>query len=353
MPTSKAERLLNLVIALVNAPRFRSAAWIHQHVAGYADAPTVEAFNRMFERDKQELRELGIPVHTEGSAEDGYRIPQGEFALPPMSFSPAEAAALALAGRLWDTTVLADAGTGALRKIRDAANGARDTAVAGAGAASGEGAGSEAGAGGEAGAGDVAPDTAALLLQPRVRTSDPGFAEIYAAIRARRAVRFDYRKDPAAPPERRTVQPWGLVSYRGRWYVVGHDQDRGAARTFRLSRITGVVKPFGRAGAVIAPAGIDLLAHVAGSADESGEHVPRFAVLRIRPGSAAGLRRGGTVLVTAARDGEFDQVQVPLDSLWDTARRIAAHGPDIVVIDPVDLVDAVRQLLTGAARAAA
>ena len=120
MATAKAERLLNLVIALVNSPRYRTALWIRDKVAGYSDAPNDEAFFRTFERDKQELRELGIPVQTPTTGEDGYRIPPVDFALPPLSFTPAEAAALALAGRLWETTALATAGSGALRKIRDA-----------------------------------------------------------------------------------------------------------------------------------------------------------------------------------------------------------------------------------------
>ncbi|HYN71956.1 MAG TPA: WYL domain-containing protein, partial [Nakamurella sp.] len=106
MATAKAERLLNLVIALVNSPRYRSAAWIRDKVAGYADAPSDEAFFRTFERDKQELRELGIPLQTASTGEDGYRIPPVEFALPQLSFTPAETAALALAGRLWETTAL-------------------------------------------------------------------------------------------------------------------------------------------------------------------------------------------------------------------------------------------------------
>ena len=245
MATAKAERLLNLVIALVNSPQYRSAAWIRDKVAGYSDAPNDEAFFRTFERDKQELRELGIPVQTPPAGSDGYRIPPVDFALPAVSLTPAEAAALALAGRLWETTALASAGSGALRKIRDAAGGneqlrrppaAADTAGVGTN--------------------EVA---AATLLQPRVRTGDPAFAPLYAAVRARRAVQFEYRKDPGTPAEPRRVQPWGLVSFRGRWYVIGYDEKRAEPRTFRLSRIAGPVKPVGRAGVVRTPAGLDLL----------------------------------------------------------------------------------------------
>ena len=327
MATAKAERLLNLVIALVNSPRYRSAAWIRDKVAGYSDAPNDEAFFRTFERDKQELRELGIPVQTPSTGEDGYRIPPVDFALPALSFTPAEAAALALAGRLWETTALATAGSGALRKIRDATAqpagrpGAADTAE------------------------QVVPEiSAANLLQPRVRTGDPAFAPIYAAVRARRAVTFDYRKDPTAPAEPRQLQPWGLVSFRGRWYVVGYDAKRAERRTFRLSRIAGPVKMMGRSGAVRPPADIDLLAEVAASVERPAD---RTATVRIREGRAAGLRRVATTAHESGDTPGWDRVTIPLGSLWDTARRIAGHGPDVVVEEPIDLVDAVVRLLTG------
>ena len=325
---AKAERLLNLVIALLNAPTFRTAAWIRQKVAGYADAPTEEAFLRTFERDKKELRELGIPLQTPPSGEDGYRIPRNEFALPPLSFTPAEAAALALAGRLWETTALGAAGSGALRKIRDAD--AADPAE-------------------PVDAPDLAdpgPDGSATTLpQPRVRTPDPSFTPMYAAVRDRRAVEFDYRKDPGGPAEPRRLQPWGLVSFRGRWYVIGHDELRGQRRTFRLSRIIGDVRPVGRASAVRPPAGLDLLAAVAATVRRPV--TDRRAILRVRSGVAAGLRRTAVSVTALPERPGWDRVVVPLGPLWDTARQIAGHGPDVVVEEPADLVDATVTLLTG------
>lgn len=324
---AKAERLLNLVIALLNAPTFRSAAWIRRKVAGYADAPTEEAFLRTFERDKKELRELGIPLQTPPNGGDGYRIPRAEFALPPLSFSAAETAALALAGRLWETTALGAAGSGALRKIRDAD--AADHIDAW---------------GGEPGEPDDG-GSVATLLQPRVRTSDPSFEPMLAAVRARRAVEFDYRKEPGEPAEARRLQPWGLVSFRGRWYVIGHDEVRGDRRTFRLSRIAGAVRPVGPSAAVRPPDGIDLLAAVAASVRRPV--TDRRATLRVRSGVGAGLRRTAvSVTPVDARPG-WDRLIVPLGPLWETARQLAGHGPDVVVEEPADLVDATVRLLTG------
>ncbi|SDP32482.1 transcriptional regulator [Nakamurella panacisegetis] len=331
MATAKAERLLNLVIALVNSPRFRTANWIRDKVAGYSDAPTEEAFFRTFERDKTELRDLGIPLQTPDDGSDGYRILPGEFSLPQLSFTPAETAALGLAARLWETTALAGPGSNAIRKIRDAAPGDQD---------------------------DDHQSSAAGLLQPRVRTGDPSFAPLYAAVRAGRAVTFDYRKDPAGAPVGRNVQPWGLVSYKGRWYLVGFDTDRKARRTFRLSRIAGSVKAVGRAGVASAPAGLDLLSLVAGSVELPAG---RTTTLVIKPGSAAGLRRRATTtadatpsidLDPAGRHAGWDVVQMPFAHLWDTARTIAGQGPDVLVVEPPDLREAVIRLLVGAAGSA-
>ena len=348
--TAKAERLLNLVIALVNSPRYRTAAWIRDKVAGYANAPTDEAFFRTFERDKQELRELGIPLQTPSTGEDGYRIPPVEFALPQLSFTPAETAALALAGRLWETTALDRAGSGALRKIRDAAgNGGtpvRDGSTSGNTLTPATAHLPDQSA--NADHQDTAEPSAATLLQPRVRTGDPAFAPLYAAVRARRAVLFDYRKDPTGPAEPRSVQPWGLVSFRGRWYLVGHDDQRGEQRTFRLSRIDGHVRTVGRAGTVRPPAGIDLLAEVANTVERPAD---RTATVLMRSGRGAGLRRTAIGSVEDPDAPGWDRLTIPLGGLWDTARRIAEQGPDAVAEEPADLVTAVVRLLTGTRQA--
>lgn len=346
MPITKAERLLDLVIALLNTRYYRSAGWIRERVAGYDDAASDEAFSRMFERDKQELRDMGIPIQTQPGG-DGYKIEPGEFALPPMSFTPAESAALAVASRLWETTVLGEAGSAALRKLRDASTDGPYDGSDSAEPESAESGGDTTGSGPAGGTGGdgIAADRAATGVQARLRTSEPAFGDLFAAIRSRRAVRFDYRTASGVAPEARSLDPWGLVCYHGAWYVVGQDTVRDAPRTFRLSRITGPVKAVGRSGAVTVPPDVRLKERVVASA-VSAE--PRSALLRVREGRAAGVRRGGTV-VAPAGTGEFDEVQVPMTSLWDTARRIAGQGPDVVVVDPPELVDAVLELLRGAA----
>ena len=124
MAISKVERLMNLVIALLSAHGYLTAERIRASVYGYGESPSDEAFSRMFERDKNELRDLGIPLETgRVSALDpteGYRINRDAYALPDIDLTPDEAAAVAVATRLWESPELITAAQGAVLKLRAA-----------------------------------------------------------------------------------------------------------------------------------------------------------------------------------------------------------------------------------------
>ncbi len=312
---SRTERLVNLVICLLSTRRFLTAAQIAATVPGYEhdpdDAREHEAFQRKFERDKAELRELGVPLET-GTAsafdtEPGYRIARREYALPDIPLKPDEAAAVGIAARLWQHAGLAAAASSGLAKLRAAGV-------------------------------DVDPQ-ATLGLEPMV-TVDPAFAPLTAAARDRREVRFDYRVPDQDAPTRRRLQPWGVVCWRGRWYVVGHDLDRDATRCFRLSRVVGPVRSTGGAGAYQPPAGVDLISHVArwsGPAERAGR-----ATVLVTPGRAAGLRRSA-VEVTAGP--EADRLVLPYGDAESLAGHLVGYGPDVRVLDPPEVREAVIQRL--------
>src|SRR6478609_4955767 len=126
MAARRAERLVNLVICLLSTRQFLTAERVRDAVPGYepadGDPRTDEAFKRMFERDKAELRDLGIPLETGRNsifdAEDGYRITRRKYELPPIPFDPAEAAAVGLAARLWQSATLGAPARNALIKLR-------------------------------------------------------------------------------------------------------------------------------------------------------------------------------------------------------------------------------------------
>src|SRR6202161_2435021 len=115
---------MNLVIALLSTRGYITAEKIRSSVAGDADSATDEAFSRMFERDKNELRDLGIPLETGRVSSfdpvEGYRINRDAYALPAVELTPDEAAAVAVAIRLWESPELITATQGALLKPRGA-----------------------------------------------------------------------------------------------------------------------------------------------------------------------------------------------------------------------------------------
>ena len=109
---------------LLSTRGYITAEKIRANVAGYADSPSAEAFSRMFERDKNELRDLGIPLEvgkvSNLNPTEGYRINRDAYALPPVELTQEEAAAVAVATRLWESPELITATQGALLKLRAA-----------------------------------------------------------------------------------------------------------------------------------------------------------------------------------------------------------------------------------------
>ncbi len=319
MAISKVERLMNLVIALLSTRGYLSAEKIRTNVAGYSDSPNVEAFSRMFERDKNELRDLGIPLETGRVSSfdptEGYRINRDSYALPPVELTPDEAAAVAVATQLWDSPELITATQGALLKLRAAGV-------------------------------DLDPDApvsiAAPVGQPGLRASEGNLGTLLAAIDSGRAVQFPHRPARTEPYTVRTVEPWGVLTERGRWYLVGHDRDRNATRTFRLSRIGADVTPIGPVGAVTRPEGVDLRKIVADAVTEvAAGPAGTKATVWVADGRGTALRQAGTSIGSRpsnGRDGEVVELVGATDWL---IREIAGYGADAVVLAPSALRDEV------------
>jgi proteasome accessory factor B len=133
MSKQKTERLLSLVVCLLSSRRYLTASQIRAAVPGYPDS--FEAFKRMFERDKDELRELGIPLETGTNAgsddEVGYRISRQAYELPEILLEPDEAAVIGLAAKVWQRAELAGAAAGGLLKLRAAGIDAEETSQPG------------------------------------------------------------------------------------------------------------------------------------------------------------------------------------------------------------------------------
>lgn len=202
MATGKLERLLNLTALLLDTSRPLSADEIRNQLEGYPSADA--SFHRTFERDKADLRDMGIPLRVEpvpGTMPqiDGYRIPREEYALRDPGLTTDELGALHLAASAVQVEGLPSVeGIYKLGGIVDA--GAADFGVR------------------------VAPLPA-----------DPNLARLFDAVASRTPVTFRYKD------EERTVNPYRLEFQRGRWYLTGFDQQRQDERNFRLDRVDGAV----------------------------------------------------------------------------------------------------------------
>ncbi|HUF85070.1 MAG TPA: WYL domain-containing protein [Acidimicrobiia bacterium] len=208
----RLERLTNLVATLLDTRRPLPLEELVDLVPGYP--PDKASYRRQFERDKDTLRGIGIPVQTEPidalGPEVGYRIHPDQYYLPDLGLAAEEQAALHVAV----TAVRLEGGAGpeALWKLG----------------------GLE---------GEAATAVAALPTVPELPA-------LFDAYRERATVTFSYRD------ERRRLDPWGIVFRRGHWYVVGHDHDRADERAFRIDRVEGPVET-GEAGTVEPPADVD------------------------------------------------------------------------------------------------
>src|SRR5205823_642875 len=253
MSKRKTERLLGLVVCLLSTTRYLTAEQIREAVPGYPEQD--ELFKRMFERDKEDLRDLGVPLETGVNHpfddDPGYRIRQQAYELPELRLEADEAAVLGLAARVWRRAELAGAAAGALLKLRAAGieTPAFNTGAFNTGGTEAGGPGARDG-GGE--------HHVAQGIEPRLGTPEPAFGPLWEAVRDRRPVTFSYRAAGRSQPQRREMEPWGVVNRHGRWYVAGWDRGRNAIRVFRLGRIAGAVKFCGPVGRVIVPEGTDV-----------------------------------------------------------------------------------------------
>lgn len=317
---------MNLVIALLSTRNFITAERIRQTVSGYADSASDEAFSRMFERDKNELRDLGIPLETGRVSQfdptEGYRINREAYALPTVELTPDEAAAVAVATQLWESPELITATQGALLKLRAA--GIDIDAV------------------------EAAPAITSTAALPGLRGSEEVLGILLSAIDSGQAVQFPHRPSRSDPYTTRTVEPWGVITHRGRWYLVGHDRDRDATRTFRLSRIGAEVTTVGPPGAVKRPQGVDLREVVERAVGEwpSGGQ----ARVWIADGKGTALRRRAASATPQTHNGRAGEVITIDIGMFDRlAREVASYGPDAVALEPDSLRDDVVARLTAQA----
>ena len=311
------ERLLNLVGLLLETTAPLTFEQIRDTLEAYrADNP--DSAKRKFERDKDILREYGVPLEMAPTdaweVEQGYRIRKERYYLPEITFTPEEVTALFVAAQ---GTSEETAATHGVRKLLYGADG---------GILAGTGTG------------------------PLVVGSDTQSDRVVAAAdaaSAHRRVRFGYRTAQGSVSDR-SVDAYGVVFRGGRWYLVGHDRERDAVRAFRLSRLTSEPEDAGEA--TPPPAGFHAIDNVEAGAWRAGgdDHgfvafSPTAAVLA--EGSFPGATR------TQGRDDGWTVLEIPAADEGALAAMVLQYGPDAEVLGPVSLRDEVVRRLEAVADA--
>jgi proteasome accessory factor B len=305
------ERLFSLVLALLATENGLTKSEILSTVQGYRQQYVHDGDNanleRKFERDKDDIRDLGVPLETlQAPGDPGnnqnlrYRIPREGYELPTdVVFSPEETTLLNLAAMVWREGSLSAESRRALLKLRSLG---------------------------------VAADEPVLGYAPRVRVRDAAFEPISSAIEKHQWVRFSYLKPGDSEARVRTVKPLALVQHQGRWHVYAHD-DADVAKTFLLRRVVSSVsitgktfEPFTGDATAVSLAELDAVWN---------SHV---AVVDVEAGSDAAVRlakrRGTTVTAEGHLEIHFSDANILADEL-------AGFGPEAFVISPTVLRDAV------------
>ncbi|MEV8357576.1 WYL domain-containing protein [Microbacterium sp. NPDC076895] len=318
------ERLVNLVVALMATEQGLTKETILSSVSGYREqseaGTSKDALEKMFERDKESLRGLGVPIETIGDRADPddlrearYRVPTAEYELPAdIEFTPAELALLNLAGGVWsESSLSADARSG-LRKIR---------------------------------ALGIPLEDPILGYSPRISLREPSFAPLQRAIEDSRIVSFRYMRPGSAAPRVRRLQPLALVEFEARWHVYGLDLDLDAPRTFLLTRIIDDV-------VITRTVGDPALREGAGERALAGLRelaARQRALLEIDPGTEAWLR------LSRRAEPAAQGYWVPYVDLHVFADELASYGPEVRVVEPdevrsevISRLRAVRDAHTGA-----
>lgn len=315
----RIERLINLIAALLETERPMTAEDIRLQIAGY-DQDTPEAFRRAFERDKEALRAMGIPLEVTqrdvfSEQADGYVIPKEKYYLPDLDLEPDELAALQIAAQA------------VLGAQEQAGSGLLKLSVADGGGGLGPG---------------------RISWGADLAAEQPALGPLYSALLERKPVGFDYVTADGSSNTRQ-VEPYGLVHRRGNWYLIARDIDKGEQRTFRVSRVSSDVRQ--EDGTYEIPEGFHAEEHVAREAWETGaedvtalirfDRQMRWWVEQNLPSQPMKDAPGGAI------DVEIDVANPDAFVSW-----IIELGGDIEIISPDSLrerlCDRIRPFVTAA-----
>lgn len=299
MSAERTERLLNLVFVLLNATRPIEREDIRTRVPGYANKSD-DAFERMFERDKEELRQNAIPIETKPIdvfQEDvvGYIINRKDWLLPEIDLDSHERVLLSLAASAWQDAQVASIAHAALDRVTD------------------------------------------IESDANIRTSlgrrQPNVAALLSAISEQRVIAFEYRNRDESAILRRRLEPWKMLLSAGAWYVAGFDLERQEQRIFKLSRFIGQATVTNESITHPVPRDLNLSEAVVNWRAQNSDG--GVAVIRAAKGTCANLRLLASEVISSG-DG-MDELSISYTDRYQIVRELAMVCSDAQVVSPESL----------------
>lgn len=310
----KTERLVNLTIALLATKRYITKSEIFRTVDGYEGSD--ESKERMFERDKDDLRNLGIEIEVGTfdplfEDESGYRIKPENYQFQLGEVNAQEITLLSLAAEAWRGASMGPSALSALNKLH---------------------------------AIGIESDTELLLdLAPAIINQDSNLAIAISAITSKTVLSFSYLNEDLQS-QSRALEPYAVTSRYGHWYIFGNDLDRKASRLFRLDRVSGELKLQGKSGAFEIPSEIDVNSAFAKSSDLS------TAVIFLRDGRGLNLRSRGLQSVATSAPVGWEALKMEYRDRERFIEEILWYGKDVIVLAPADLrIEILKILRAGVA----
>jgi proteasome accessory factor B len=295
------ERLVNLVALLLESRTPLTFDQIRDKLAEGYGHQDVSSAKRMFERDKDILRDIGVPIEVVSTdawdVEQGYTIDKDRYYLPEIAFTPEEISALFVAVRSAGDVSAEDA-------VRKLLSGVDRGILGGLGAP-------------------------ALMSE-----ADPNLPVAAEAVAENRRVRFGYRTSRGDRSER-IVDAFGLAVRGGHWYLVGLDADRGEVRSFRLSRVSGALELDGEG--TPPPEGFRAADHVWGGPSDAEEPTITATVAfapQVAWWASRGVREAQTLRTRA--DG-WIEVRMPWPHGEQLVSWVLSFGPDAEVVEPAEV----------------
>jgi proteasome accessory factor B len=297
------ERVINLLIYLLESPAPVTAEQIRNTVAGYGEQSD-DAFHRMFERDKDLLKRLGIPVEMKAmdawEADHGYTVDAEKYALPDPGLADRERVALSVAARM----------------VRLG--------------------GSNVGLAGLLKLGGVDRDIGAEPLGADLGAETGVLGDLFLAVTERRHIQFTYGQS------QRGLDPFGIAHQRGHWYLVGRTTE--GERVFRVDRMSNLT--VGKeAGAFTRPKRFDVRRSMSAHPWETGGGDPTPVSVRFGPEVAWWAAR--ILGMEAPADGPL-QVELPVTNLDSFIGWILSFGTDAEVLGPDDVREQIRERIEAA-----